>query len=218
MLKIKSKTDVITNSSSEAFLIRTYGKTPKEIIEELKPLLDLDGSGGMGGYLGVYNGSGSVGEYGENWRNLPPHLAVVDVDREKKSLIRYLFNHYFVLSAEEDPIITDPITGRGIEIGPREKEDEMTLLEILGMEIYYENLQKEQKDHKAYLRKIQNAYRRNERFYKKYGGQWNETKKEFPTPASFVKSAEKEVSDWFEKHPTSILGQLDYDYDKDKIN
>lgn len=227
-MDIKSITDVITNSSSECFLVRTYGKTPKEILEELEAVGD-DGCSGMGGDLGVYNSVSQEGEYGEGYEHLSPEFAVVDMDWSKDDLKRYLFKHFFVIDSDYS-IVVDPNTGRGLGMShwedmknyPKEwTNSDSRFLSDLEYEAMYEEEREEQKDPEAYLKKMQKFYKQHEKKAKEdkdYKEQWDWFKADHPTPEAYVAYWTLAVEKWFKKHPVPIREQLKYDYDKDKID
>ena len=125
MIHIQSISDIITNSSSEVFLVKT-DKTPREIIEELKYFapnsyydneigeLRENSCSGMGGELTAYNNK-TISEYDlkyqyENCINgvvrpkyeyLPEGYLYVDIDWGFVSKIHYLIKNYNVLDIDD---------------------------------------------------------------------------------------------------------------------
>ena len=84
---IKSITDVITNSSSETFLIKT-DKSFEELTKEIEKIVEENSW-----YFA--NGSG-VEEFEE------PGYLTIDVDQELKDFQRYIYNNYFVVDLREN--------------------------------------------------------------------------------------------------------------------
>lgn len=86
-MKIISFTDVITNSSSETFLIKS-DSTPEEFTKEL---LEVRGSeyysSGLGGKITVM----------DDWEGLEKGYLIVNLDRELDTVIDYLRNYYGIL-------------------------------------------------------------------------------------------------------------------------
>ena len=99
---IKSITDVITNSSSETFLIKT-DKSFEELTKEIGKIVEENSW-----YFA--NGSG-VEEFEE------PGYLTIDVDQELKDFQRYIYNNYFVVDLRENygsPLVALKDTGRVI--------------------------------------------------------------------------------------------------------
>lgn len=97
---IKSITDVITNSSSETFLIKT-DKSFEELTKEIREIVEENSW-----YFS--NGSG-VEEFEE------PGYLTIDVDQELKDFQRYIYNNYFVIDLRENygsPLVALKDTGR----------------------------------------------------------------------------------------------------------
>ena len=99
---IKSIIDVITNSSSETFLIKT-DKSFEELTKEIEKIVEENSW-----YFA--NGSG-VEEFEE------PGYLTIDVDQELKDFQRYIYNNYFVVDLRENygsPLVALKDTGRVI--------------------------------------------------------------------------------------------------------
>lgn len=99
---IKSITDVITNSSSETFLIKT-DKSFEELTKEIGKIVEENSW-----YFA--NGSG-VEEFEE------PGYLTIDVDQELEDFQRYIYNNYFVIDLRENygsPLVALKDTGRVI--------------------------------------------------------------------------------------------------------
>ena len=91
MVKIKSKTDVITNSSSEVFVIKT-NETAKELFDRLYSLLtENDISSGDGGVLNINTKDDFYGnDFPYSMKNIPKGYARIRVDEGYRSIINYL--------------------------------------------------------------------------------------------------------------------------------
>lgn len=106
-MKIKSIIDIITNSSSECFLIKTE-KSRKEVLKELK---DKKGSGenycfGMGGILEVFDKNTETEDF--EWFTdcceeeikhipfefLPEDYLAIHIDEEYEDLINFIKTEY----------------------------------------------------------------------------------------------------------------------------
>lgn len=97
---IKSITDVITNSSSETFLIKT-DKSFEELTKEIEEVVKENSW-----YFA--NGDG-VEEFPE------PGYLIIDVDKELEDFQRYVYDNYFVVDLNENygsPLVADKNTGR----------------------------------------------------------------------------------------------------------
>lgn len=107
MLRIKSITDIITNSSNEVFLIKTDIKFErfKNLVDELVE--------NCGGYR---NGGGVFNYKDKNYNYLPKSLFIVDIDHNKEynPVREWLFNNTFVLDIGWDDykVWGDKDTGR----------------------------------------------------------------------------------------------------------
>lgn len=126
LLKIQSLSDIITNSSSEVFVINTTPDNVKSIVKDIINVGESnyengnDRSGGMGGELEVFtweNGFKKYKHHHKHSRNNPNFtpemwaeeigisldilmsLIVVDIDTMRKGTIKYLVENY---NANED--------------------------------------------------------------------------------------------------------------------
>lgn len=94
-MKVKSKIDVITNSSSEVYLIR-YPDKPEKLKEKLvdkRKSMDLWCSG-MGGIIEVHQNEPNLDDWGFG---ILDGYVVVQIDQGFTELIDYLKNNYEVL-------------------------------------------------------------------------------------------------------------------------
>jgi hypothetical protein len=105
MIKIQSFSDIITNSSSEVFLVKTTA-SKKDFEEELRKLED-DGCSGMGGSLLVADNQTTISEEydGEflldnkdpddlSYPDMPDGFLIIDTDWNKDVLIKYINEKY----------------------------------------------------------------------------------------------------------------------------
>jgi hypothetical protein len=105
MIKIQSFSDIITNSSSEVFLVKTT-TSKKDFEEELRKLED-DGCSGMGGSLLVADNQTTISEeYGGeflldnkdpddlSYPDMPDGFLIIDTDWNKDVLIKYINEKY----------------------------------------------------------------------------------------------------------------------------
>ena len=106
MIKIQSFSDIITNSSSEVFLVKTT-TSKKDFAEELRKLED-DGCSGMGGSLLVADNQTTISEeYGGeflldnkdpddylSYPDMPDGFLIIDTDWAKEALIKYINEKY----------------------------------------------------------------------------------------------------------------------------
>ena len=106
MIKIQSFSDIITNSSSEVFLVKTT-TSKKDFAEELRKLED-DGCSGMGGSLLVADNQTTISEeYGGeflldnkdpddylSYPDMPDGFLIIDTDWNKEILIKYINEKY----------------------------------------------------------------------------------------------------------------------------
>ena len=216
-LKIRSITDVITNSSSEAFLVRSYGKTVQEILKDLKKVGDNCCSG-MGGELEVYNSKGSTSN-DENWYNyIPEEFAVIDLDWAKKELINYIFENYWVLDIGNVRSVarhtkTGRIVGYGHELKDNPKTD--VVEEEAGTIInkfseYFEWLETKNEimnDEKGYLSKVKEHWKWLQANYPK---NFEELKSSYKTPEGQVAMIKVEMEEWFNKHKINPSDEYKY--------
>lgn len=223
-LKIKTQTDVITNSSSEVFLIRTYGKTPQEIYDELLAVGD-DGSSGMGGELVVSNSVGCAGSSSNSHEDMPKEFAVVDVDWSKDTLVQWLFlNYYVVDSNDTGNLVRDPKDGRALGLHywenmkqyPKEWIDKDTgkLLDALFDELTVLDIKESIKDKEAWILKeserwIEKEKKAKEDEYTK--NLWESWKSNYGTPQGRYMVLKDIVDKHFAKHPESIIEKLKYE-------
>lgn len=111
-LIIRSVIDVITNSSSETFLIKRGTKTLKEIENDLlSHKSDKDRGTGMGGILEVKD------RVWEDTEKIRSDLAIVDIDQGFKDLMKYLLKTYYVIDVMDSTAILGPDNERVISIG-----------------------------------------------------------------------------------------------------
>ena len=114
-MKIAGIVDVITNSSSETFMIKSEGMSREEVQNLLEELGDL-GCSGMGGELTVLDNK-SHSEYFPGLDNLPDNIFLIDVDLAKKSVLKFIIDCLFIIDTPEDYKCTrDPKTGRIISL------------------------------------------------------------------------------------------------------
>lgn len=118
-MRIKSITDIITNSSSETFVIKNEGKSNEEILKLLESIED-NASSGVGGQLEVRDSDFHEG------------LTILYIDWAKQKCIDWIIKNLFVLDIEPSGGVTrDPLTKRVLSI---EGEDEA---EKIWEEVYY---------------------------------------------------------------------------------
>jgi len=94
-MNIRSKIDVITNSSTEVYLIK-YPDKPEQLKEKLISLrksMDLRCSG-MGGTIRVHQNEPNPNDWGFG---IPPGYVVVEIDQGFRELIDYFKHNYEVL-------------------------------------------------------------------------------------------------------------------------
>ena len=121
-IKIQSMSDIITNSSSEVFIIES-DKTWQEVQEEIKSweLKKDDGGSGMGKFCEVFD---NKREYpSENFMTKEPmfpwlgdHHLAIDIDWSMKKTIDKIFKELKVVDAEEMDIVVDKETRRAKRI------------------------------------------------------------------------------------------------------
>lgn len=116
-MKIKSITDVITNSSSECFLIKTQ-KSRKEVLKELKDkeYFGENYSSGMGGVLEIFDKNTEIEDF--EWFTdcceeevkhipfefLPKDYLAIHIDERYKDLINFIKTEYeYVENIFNDP-------------------------------------------------------------------------------------------------------------------
>lgn len=213
MIKIRSVSDVITNSSSEAFLIRTYGKTPAELKAEFEAFGD-EACSGMGGELEVYNEVELTGEFGEGYENLPKDFAIVDIDSAKTSLRQHLFDHYWVVDAEEGYVRRDPATGRILGYVKKEESGEEAG-HIMGVALQrfscLDNLESlNGENYPATLEKVKAWYERAE----KEDPDWFEEIKKSSgnTPEEHLERVRNYSEEFLKKYPDNPLDNYAYKY------
>lgn len=216
-LKVKSRTDIITNSSSETFVVRSYGKSIDVILKDLLKKNNPRASSGVAGDIEVYDNERMVFWTGEgrkidgnntseyDW--LPDGFILVDVDWAKTRLIDYLFEKYWVIDAVDCwGYRRDPKTGRMTQLSDKEIKEwpEDKPKPSFGDVYYhmefnqlYEACREKLKDKAKYLEEI-----------KKYN------LREGYTPESYLEEIEKSTERWFKKHP--ISPEEKYKYDKDQ--
>lgn len=105
MLKVKSITDVITNSSSETFLVLRGNHVTRESLQaklnEVWKTLDDCTCSGMGGVLDVFDFEewGEHDKWGISYPFLVnhPELFVVELDQAMRKTIEWLISNHYVL-------------------------------------------------------------------------------------------------------------------------
>ena len=135
-MKIKSITDVITNSSSECFLIKTE-KSRKEVLKELKnkERFGENHSSGMGGVLEVFDKSTEIEDF--EWFTdyceeeikhtpfefLPKDYLAIHVDKGYEDLINFIKTEYeFVEDIFDD---NSPVFNKIFETYYKKEEEEI---------------------------------------------------------------------------------------------
>ena len=120
-MKVKSITDVITNSSSEVFMIKSEGRSDKEILKILNSIKD-DGCSGMGGYMEILND-----------RNMPDGIVLIDIDWSKEEVIKHIVKNFFLIGVDEGGKCTrDPETKRITSLwDENDQEDASEYYEII---------------------------------------------------------------------------------------
>lgn len=179
-MKIKSIINVITNSSSETFLIRTRGKSVNEIYRDLSEH-DEGHASGEGGMLEIYNSTAKDdGDYSCDpyWNKLSPDFAFIDIDWAKRDTIEYLKENYAIFPEETKGLLDD--------------------------DNFYRHEAELLKDYAAYYQQVKEWY---EDIYA--NPEWHEDfLKEFPNPKAYIDNMEAEIKDWLEKHPKPIIETL----------
>lgn len=115
MVRIKTLIDVITNSSSEVFLIKNEGKSDEEILELLENIHD-EGCSGVGGDMSVYSNEWDSNE-DEKPCKIPKGLSIIDIDWNKKKCLAWILENLFVLDIDYSDIARDKETGRVLGYG-----------------------------------------------------------------------------------------------------
>ena len=122
LIKIQSMSDIITNSSSEVFIIET-DKTWQEVQEEIKSwnLKKDEGGSGMGQYCEVFDNKrhypNEAFDFGEPmfpWLG-KNHLAI-DIDCSRKKTIDRIFKEFNVRDCDEADIIVHASNRRAVKI------------------------------------------------------------------------------------------------------
>lgn len=115
-MKVRSVTDIITNSSSEVFLVKTKLER-KEIktLDWLKTIQPGDGISGDGGGVDVWDGIVSDGYEVPYLMLLPEGYLVVEIDWSRSETINRFLKEFEVLDLEIGHYKFDPSTGRVTE-------------------------------------------------------------------------------------------------------
>lgn len=120
IMKVKSITDIITNSSSEVLIIKTT-RPAKDIEDELKAVYEQchpdDRSGGMGGLIACYDATTEVFDFGWYWEDpmcekeeyrhkpfihLPEGIVVVEIDRELRHTRQHIKDHFQTIEGDKE--------------------------------------------------------------------------------------------------------------------
>ncbi len=213
---VKSKTDVITNSSSEIFIFRNYGKSAEEILKDLKSI-DDGHSSGMGGLLKVYDKDSKRRDCGFSWNYkwLLPGWSLLDIDEAKKDVIEYFLKNYWVVDCDYF-YVKDKETGRLLRKPTVEEYEEMKSNNVRCYDIadHMESwssmvkLRESLKDEKNFLRNIKRRWKREkdrldskkngkDGYYSRY--KWLVSK--YGTPNGELEEQKRFCKDWFERHP-----------------
>lgn len=131
IIKIQSFSDIITNSSSEVFVINTPSDTLKTVVKDILSIANVnrnngsDGCSGMGGDFGVYTWENAFKMYkhrhkhSRNNPNFTPQMwaeeigvsleslmstIVVDMDWSRENTREYLITHY---NAQDESVYYD---------------------------------------------------------------------------------------------------------------
>ena len=111
-MKIQSVSDIITNSSSEVFIVQT-DLTREELLKYMESwkfpddkYYEEEGFSGMGGHLDICDNE-TIHEYGNepSYPYLPKGYLAVDIDWAKKCTIKRMFEEFNVVDAEYDLVI-----------------------------------------------------------------------------------------------------------------
>lgn len=145
--KVQTVSDIITNSSSEVFIVRD-SRPFKEVKKLIKSIAesnqDKDESSGMGGHLEIYDWNDSYNEWlswiPENKRSqgTPEMWALrykepleelkmnvyIDIDWSKKETINWIIENLWVINVDA-PCEIDPETGRVIKLVSWEEWDSL---------------------------------------------------------------------------------------------
>lgn len=224
-MKIKSITNVITNSSSEVFLIRTYGKTPQQILKELEAH-DNGQASGMGGDISVYNSKlPRKAIYGEGswYYSLDPDFAIIDIDHAKRDTIEWILANYFVIAEDTTVGVVDPSNQRVIAISkwgndnlrhadpyPDEwiKDTYPIIDSLLTDEYIMKEKQEMDTDMDKYSQKVQDWYYRMYEIPQFY----SDILRKYPSAEDYIEYREKVISDWIAEHPKPIMEKYKYEY------
>lgn len=192
MLRIKSITDVITNSSNEVFLIKTDIKFErfKDLVDELVE--------NCGGYR---NGDGVFNYKNENYNYLPKSLFIVDIDHDKEynPVKEWLFNNTFVLDIgwNDYKVWGDKDTGRiygfarGEEIDPD--------LVFMSSEIL--NFLKNDRLYVEASKLSDNEFRINTKHVWEEFKEYFQRNKKFKTFEDYLEYESNRLKEWFRDHP-----------------
>lgn len=221
--RIKSRTDVITNSSSEVFVFRNYGKSVDDILQDLESI-DSKKCSGMGGELSVYdNTSPKNKEWDESYEWIPDGWSMLDIDEAKDDVIDYLLKNYYVIDSDYFYIKDDQ--GRLLRRPSKEewewiknlKPEERQTYDIISfMEDWpmMTELREELKDEKAFLEKIKKRWKSEKKKKKKEYSSYGWLQSTFKTPEGELEFRKKRCKEFFEKHPVSPAELYKYDMTK----
>lgn len=220
--RIRSKTDVITNSSSEVFIFRNYGKSVADILKDLESI-DSGKCSGMGGELSIYdNTSPANKDWGDTYDWIPEGWSMLDIDEAKDDVIDYLLKNYYVIDSDYFYIKDD--NGRLIrrptkdewdwikKLKPEERQtyDIIDFMEDWPMMI---KLREELKEEAALLEKIKKRWK-SEKKKKKELSSYGWLQQTYGTPEGELEFRKKRCKEFFEKHLVSPAELYKYDMTK----
>ena len=214
--RVKSKTDVITNSSSEVFILRSYGRSAADIQKELESV-DSGQCSGVGGDLDVYDNTMADDYWGESYDWIPDGFVYLDIDQAKEDVIDYLLKNFYVLDSDYFYIKDD--NGRLIR---RPTKDEWEWIKKLKSEERETYAIIDHMESWASMVKLKEGLKDEEAYFQKIKKHWNEADKDernwlletYGTPEGELTRVKDYCKRWFEKHPTSPAELYKYDMNK----